>query len=39
VRFVRAGRLLALATVGRDRASLEAEAAMEKERRGEAAVL
>jgi NADPH-dependent 2,4-dienoyl-CoA reductase/sulfur reductase-like enzyme/nitrite reductase/ring-hydroxylating ferredoxin subunit len=29
VRFVRAGRVLAVATVGRDRASLEAEAGME----------
>jgi NADPH-dependent 2,4-dienoyl-CoA reductase/sulfur reductase-like enzyme/nitrite reductase/ring-hydroxylating ferredoxin subunit len=35
VRFMRAGRMLALATVGRDRASLEAEAAMERERSGE----
>jgi hypothetical protein len=30
---MRAGRMLALATVGRDRASLEAEAAMEREGR------
>jgi NADPH-dependent 2,4-dienoyl-CoA reductase/sulfur reductase-like enzyme/nitrite reductase/ring-hydroxylating ferredoxin subunit len=37
VRFMRAGRMLALATVGRDRASLEAGAAMEKDRRGEPA--
>jgi apoptosis-inducing factor 3 len=35
VRFMRAGRTLAVATVGRDRASLEAEAGMEREGRGE----